>query len=190
MEGAARELRTEGSGLLVRNYRAALDGLGLLAAVRARVSPAAARLLTEPPPFMAWVPERWFFEVLLALEAQAGREGCRQLGLHGARLMTGGVMAPLVRTSAAVFGPTPSALLSRMGTLCLMIVRGVTFAFVQDGHRKGTLTLRYPAPVPSAFYAGYEGACLHVLELCRTTGEVATVRLAEEGRTGHIDVRW
>jgi hypothetical protein len=190
MVGSAHAVRSEGSGLLVRTYRSAIEELGLTAAVRARLSPACAQLLDEPPLPMAWVPGEWFSELLLALESVTGRAGCRRLGYLGARTGAGGVLAPLVRTSVVSFGATPATFLGRMGTLSTVLVRGITFAFTPDGPRAGTLTLRYPVPVSAAVFASWEGACGFVLEVSGCNGEVSEAQLAEGARTGHIAMRW
>jgi hypothetical protein len=180
----------QGSGLLVRGYRAALEELGKLNAVRERLAPEVAQLLSEPPLPMSWVPVDWFIQVAEATGAVAGHAGCRRLGEVCARSNAGGVLAPLIKTSLAIFGATPPTLYRRLDTFTSVLVRHAGFDFVPDGPRGGTLKLHYSRAATPAFFATWEGVCVYVHALCGVPAEVAQARLEEGGLTAAIDVRW
>ncbi len=180
----------QGSGLLVRSFRLGLAELGKLNEVRALLAPESARLLDEPPRPMAWVPVDWFIQVAEATDALTGRAGCRRLGHVSAKTNTGGVLAPLIKTSLSIFGATPPTLYNRLDTFCSVLVRHAGFDFVPDGPRGGTLHVAYASAVTPPLFAVWEGVCIFVHELCGVPSEVAPTRIEQNGRLGCIHVRW
>ncbi|MBF5046263.1 hypothetical protein FGE12_27855 [Aggregicoccus sp. 17bor-14] len=190
-----RQMQSEGtlqaSGLLARSYRKALGERGLLVPLCARLSPASARAISEPPGPVSWTSAAWVLETTQALQLLAGREACRELGLAMSHDMVGGVLAPMAKTALALFGSTPANLYPRLGTYTALLMRGVDFTWTPTDPRGGTLAFRTEVPMNDGFAAVWEGAFLFLPEACGVKGaHVRAARFDAGGRSAQVTISW
>lgn len=189
-----RQLQPQGalqaSGLLARSYRKTLSELSLLTPLCTRVSPATARLLSEPPGPMAWSSAHWVLELDAALCTLTNRDTCRQVGLMMTRDAVGGVLAPMARTALALFGSTPAKLYPRVPLYMAMFLRGLALDYAPTDARGGTLTLDSDLPMNEGYLGVWEGVFLFVQEACGAWGQVRPARLAPDALRASLCVSW
>lgn len=176
--------------MLLRCYRAALRRQGRLDATLAALPPETAALLREPPPAQQWLDGQWLLQLAQALGQGVGREGCRQVGFEVGREVSGGALAPLIRTLLTLHRTRLQGVYERLGLLANLLLRGPVLLYTPESERAGTLGIVHAEPAPDALYALWEGCLLYTHHLCGVEGGVGRARLGPDGRSGLVQVSW
>ena len=175
---------------LFTSYLDVLQRTGLLVRVRAGAGAELAALLDRPRGAGPWMPGATFDELNAALEALAGREAVRQLGLNVMKRDFTLVLEPIIHLSLSLLGASPASLFSRAHLMLAVISHGVEMKWTPAGRSGGTMQVVCGDAVPSISWAAWEGCFLYILELAAATGTVCEARSAADGRGCAVDVAW
>jgi hypothetical protein len=173
----------EVKGSSLRGLLLALDAAGMREVVTADAPADVRAVLAAPPPATAWMPNRAFECVALAVEARAGRRRWREL-MHTASLE--GVI-PLLRAALEgflrLFGARPDTLFTRWHQVASTMVRGIRHAYRPLGPRRGEMevTLKGCVGVPPVVFHGSAGAFEVAFDLTRTRGTVEDPVIVADG---------
>jgi hypothetical protein len=158
----------------LRAYVAWMGRAGQLDAVVARVPPASAQLLLDPPLVSTWIDARELEPILCALDAiepgavlRMTRESLREDTFLS-------LLRPMLAAVLRLFGASPATLYRHMNELVQTSVRGMDFAFRSDGERAGVVQVAYDVDgeVPSCMFASCQAALELVPHLCGLRGVV------------------
>jgi len=184
-------------GYLGSAFRASVDFLhqrGCAAQVAERVSDATLELIARPPFPFVWIPALHMDELHSALCAVAGREACVDLGVTGARKLSGSVFAPVLRMATALFGNTPVTLFQNLERFYTLVLRGMSFEYEILGPRSGlVLAQAGGAHVPLALFDVTRGNLAYLFELCGASGTVSEpqdVRCGSRKGEARYQVEW
>ncbi|HEY2029683.1 MAG TPA: hypothetical protein VGH20_10795 [Myxococcales bacterium] len=160
-------------GVAVRQAIEFIEARGLTAKVRADASPAALAQIDKPPGMMAWQDAAVLDELETLLEKHGGRSACVDLGLHAARKLGSGIVAPVLKFALQLFGNSPATLLGNLDRFYSMVTKGLTYGYEAVGDKQGLVILTAEGPsIPRAFFDVTRGNLLYMLELTGTKGTV------------------
>ena len=184
-------------GYIGSAFRVAVDFLherGCAPQVAEKVPDATVDLIARPPFPFVWIPALHMDELQSALCAVAGRQACVDLGVAGARKLSGSVIAPVLRMATALFGNTPVTLFQNLQRFYTLVLRGMSFEYESLGPRSGlVLTEAEGARVPAALFDVTRGNLAYVFELCGVSGTVSEpqdVRCGSRKGEAHYLVQW
>jgi hypothetical protein len=182
-----------GKGMSLRGYILAMQRMGLLEAVKARLGPEARRMVEDPPQASQWFPLTVTVEITRAIAAERGmsavREASRITALEG--------IAPLWRAAIEgflrLFGASPATLFARMEQLSALSTDGVRPVYQPEGPNRGTVVihLRSEEPVELHTWEAFAGTLEAVFEICKVPGTVGAVQpSATEHGVMRVPVKW
>lgn len=179
----------EVSGMHVAGLAKALEKLGYLPGVLARVSEAT-RAALERPWDARWHPGAVLVEASDAVVALEGGLALEAMTYEMTRQSFGPVLRPLISVALALTGNDPAALFSRVDESLKVAMRGVDVTWEREG-RGGTLSLTYPIPLPPDSVASWRGVVRFLFELARcSTGRLAHHELLNGLRTLRLRLTW
>jgi hypothetical protein len=162
----------EAKASLFRGVVIALERMGKLQAVQAKLSGSTLALSQHLPPTSLWLAGWNFAELTLAAFEVLGPEQLKQLGGRSILIET----APLLRTVTEgflrVFGVSPHSILSRLETTSSLTVRGVRQAWTRTGDHQGVVHFTYERSrdVPECLFILASGMFDPIFELCKVRG--------------------
>jgi hypothetical protein len=180
----------EVTAVYVAGFRKALQDLGLLERVSAKLQPSTKAVLEAPHGARTHDAEvlRDLSDTLYAL---AGAEVFQQHAYLMARDSLGKILIPMFKVALALTGRTPATLLSRVPDSVHQALRGVKATWEPDGPNAGRLRVDYPQPVPSAAADGWRGTLRFLFELLEgKPAHIEAIDLTNGQRTLVIRVRW
>lgn len=135
----------------------AAQKLGLRDAVLAKLDPSA-REMVEAPHLKSWWPGEQLLAVCNALEAAGGAGTVRRVGIDASHQRMGKLVKPLAGVLLAMAKSPLHALFSRLGTFVSAGIQGVDARFVEEpGKNRGTVTFKFPEPVPALMADAWYG---------------------------------
>ena len=167
-----QEHAVEVKGSVVRAVVLTLGSHGLREAVLARVTPAAAELVRDPPLPTMWVDARPHNEIYQALLEVVGAERLRALNREAVERD----VSPLLRGAAMrvlrIFGMSPATLLSKLDRVSGTTARGVIYRYTPIDGASGWFEVDYPTvqTVPLGAFVATGGALTLVFEMCGVKG--------------------
>jgi hypothetical protein len=167
---------TAGSGTLFRGYLGFLRSKNLFDAVRAKVSPATAKLFDNPPAPSVWNDGKHFEEVLTAVHELATPESVQLLGFFTSKEASGPIVSPIIRTMVALSGTSPASIVSKMDRVTSMLTRGYGFAYQPSSETAGTVTIWTDEPKHAAVWHSWQGTFVYFFEMTKVRG-TATVQI-------------
>jgi hypothetical protein len=160
-------------GSAYRGYALVLRRDQRMEAVCARLPPATAALLRDPPPSTAWIDYVHLRDLSQLVAEMYGIEYWAQVAYESTR----DSMMPLLRTVVEgvlrLFGATPHTLFSRMHDSSSLTTRGFRATYTRLGDNSGEVTIAYPGhdDVPHAMSFASGRSMLQITcELCGRTG--------------------
>jgi hypothetical protein len=177
-------------GLIFRAHVKWLQQEGKLETIRARLSPATARMLHDPPLASSWMESAALDEIVEQIEVLDGLEGVRRVAMMTLRDQINPMMEPMVRGIMRVIGGSPSTIYRRLGDLVRTVMRDVEYTWTPTGAKSGTLNVRYPRGhnVPMRTFISAIAGLEKALVLCGTKGTVADpVRRSTNSADFNID---
>lgn len=151
------DLTWQASATYVSSYLQALEELGHLPAVTARLEARAAEMV-QTPHAQGWWGGTQLVALLEAVEAVAGLAAVKQAGLLSSRRRMGPLVRPLAGVLLSLAKEPTAALLSRLGHFVSAGVRGIDARFVPaEGKPGGVVTFTFPEPVPPVMAAVWFG---------------------------------
>jgi hypothetical protein len=183
-------------GCLGSVYRVTAEFLaerGLLAEVKEKLSPEARKVLEKPPFPFAWQESAALEEIEKVLYAKSPQLAA-DLGFAAARVLSGNVIAPVLRVATSLFGATPDAFFRNLDRFYAMVVRGFSFRYEEHGEKEGRVIARISGgrPHPSLFQQ-LKGNLAILYQIAGATGVIdEPVLLAsdESGAEIALGVRW
>jgi hypothetical protein len=174
----------EVKGSLVRSLVVTIHEHGLRDAVLARVSPAAAALVRDPPLATMWVDGPVFNEILQALYEIEGAERLRHLNREAVERGLSPLLRATVPGLLRLFGTSPATLLSRLDRLGATSSRGFTARYLPSTPTAGSLEMAFPSlrDVPIGAFVATGGALKLVFELCGVPGTLGEPVWVDEQR--------
>lgn len=131
----------------------ALLASGRAGEVYALLSPEA-RATFENPLSARWHPGAHAIEGWAAIVQVGGMKWLEDLNFELTRKSFGPIVGPLVKIGLTISGSSPATLLSRLGEITSVALRGLAFDWKATGTSAGVLTLRYPLAVPPTVVEG------------------------------------
>jgi hypothetical protein len=191
------DLKEQGRGYIGVAVRQAIDFIdarGLTAKVRADASPAAIAQIDKPPAMLAWQDAAVLDELETLLEKHGGRNACVDLGLHAARKLGAGLVAPVLKFALQLFGNSPATLLANLDRFYSMVTKGLSYGYEAVGEKQGIVILTADGPsIPRAFFDVCRGNLAYMLELTGATGTVDAPKIrstSDRGTVVEYAVRW
>lgn len=151
------DLTWQASATYVSSFLQALEEMGHLPAVTARLEARAAEMV-KAPHAQSWWAGSQLVAVLEAAEAVARLPAVKEAGLRGSRQRMGPLVRPLAGVLLSLSKDPVAALFSRLGNFVSAGVRGIDARFVADeGKPGGVVTFTFPQPVPPVMAALWFG---------------------------------
>lgn len=178
----------ETKGSVVRSLAAPLGEHRLLDGIAASVSPAAARMLRDPPLATEWIDGRVLNEIFEAILLLHGADLLRRLNRQS---IERGV-TPLLRGAAEsvlrVFGVSPATLLSKLGRVAGTTSRGVNYHYEAESETAGTFDIEYPGlvDVPLGPSIATVGALDLIFDMCSVRGSFSAPEVVPNGRRNRV----
>ena len=156
-----------------RSYLAILAKDNQLAAVVARVPPATAALMADPPLAGSWMDFIAMLHISEAMESIGGMAAVRDLarkGTNDARKPYMGV----VETVLKLFGTSPATLFKRMNSLVGSFIRGVDFRYIVESEHSGVMEVEFlpEYPIPLCVFVSQMPTFQALFETCSVKGVV------------------
>jgi hypothetical protein len=156
-----------------RSYVGILVKDGLRDAVVARVPPATAALMANPPLAGSWMDFQPIFQVMEAVEAIGGLPAVRELSRKGTSESRKPYMG-VVESVIKLFGTSPATLFKRMNSLVSSFIRGVDFKYTATDERAGVMEVEFlpEYPIPMCAFIGQVPTFQALFEVCGVQGTV------------------
>ena len=156
-----------------RSYLAILAKDNQLAAVVARVPPATAALMADPPLAGSWMDFIAMLHISEAMESIGGMAAVRDLarkGTNDARKPYMGV----VETVLKLFGTSPATLFKRMNSLVGSFIRGIDFQYIAKSERSGVMEVTFlpEYPIPMCVFVSQVPSYQTLFETCGVSGVI------------------
>jgi hypothetical protein len=139
----------EFSATYVAGLRDALVAASQLEFLRSHATPALIELFDRPSAH-AWWPGDQVFELTELVVAHFGAEALKTLTIQASQRRMGPIARPLINVLLLVSGTTPNSLLNKASTFVSIGIRPIVTTWVSTGPKTGTLSLRFPEPVPGS----------------------------------------
>ncbi len=178
----------ETKGSVVRSLAATLSEHRLLDGIAASVSPAACRMLRDPPLATEWVDGRVLNEIFEAILLLHGADLLRRLNRQS---IERGV-TPLLRGAAEsvlrVFGVSPATLLSKLGRVAGTTSRGVNFHYQAESETSGAFEIEYAGlvDVPLGPSIATVGGLDLIFDMCSVRGSFGAPEVVANGRRNRV----
>lgn len=187
-----RAVETKGS--VVRSLASTLSEHRLLDGIVGAVSPAASRMLRDPPLATEWIDGRVINEIFEAILLLHGPEQLRRLNRQSIERGVG----PLVRGAAEgilrVFGVSPATLLSKLGRVAGTTSRGVNYHYEAESETSGAFEIEYVGlvDVPLGPSIATAGALELIFDMCSVRGAFGPPEVVPNGRHNRVrfSVSW
>lgn len=183
--------RIEFKGSLFRGYTKWLEDKRHLEAVRDAASPFVRARLDDPPIATEWIASTMQNGLLDAVHAVGGDELVRTM-IRGS--IGGGVLKllePLIQGIVRVFGRTPVAILSRLESVRVNVVRGVRFEYEPTSASSGVVIARsLSEPFGEHSALAWASSIEAVCELVGFRSARTAFELSADRRVARIRVRW
>lgn len=180
----------EVTAIYVAGFRKALQDLGLLEQVSARLQPST-RAVLDAPHSRRTHDAGVLKDLSDTLYAVAGNEVSQQHAYLMARDSLGKILVPMFKVALALTGRTPATLLSRVPDSVHQALRGVKAVWKPEGPNGGALQIDYPEPVTAVAAVTWRGTLRFLFELLEgTPAHIERIDLTNELRTIVIVVRW
>ncbi len=167
----------------------ALVRAGLLDEVLAAL-PEPARAAMKAPNEQRWWPGSMFSEINRVIIRLRGMEVYEQICNDLVRRGLGPIAEPLVKVTVALLGATPGLLLSRMGSLAGVSMKGPTFEWKAADKNHGTLTVKYLAPIDAPpIVAGWKATFQYLFELSKP-GKLEKISVVDNSTTFVFEFSW
>ena len=162
-------------GVLGGTYRITRDFLaerGLLDEVKFQLSPGASALLDKLPFPFAWQEMAPLEEIQRLLYAKSP-DLCVELGFAAAKYFTEGIVAPVARMAASLFGQTPESIFGNLDRFFAMVVRGFEFRYERGGDKLGTVFVHISGgPMHPSLFQQVRGNLRMTYPLCGVQGSI------------------
>ena len=180
----------EVTAVYVSGFKKALQDLGLLEQVVAKVRPETKDVLDAP--FSARTHDADVLRDLSdVLHALAGVETFQKHSYLMARDSLGKILTPMFKVALALTGRSPATLLSRVPDSVHQALRGVKATWLPDGDKAGVLRVDYPEPVTPVAADGWRGTLRFLFELIEgVPARIVKIETLNEVRTLAIHVQW
>ena len=189
-------MNQEPRGCLGAVYRITNDFLierGLAEEVKAKLSPEARKVLDKPPFAFVWqdgAPLEEIEKILYARSPQLAAD----LGFAAAKLLSGGLIAPVFKMALSLFGQTVESLFNNLDRFYSMVVRGFAFRYEPGGDKHGKVFAKITGgPVHPSLYQQIRGNLLMMYALVNVPGTVSepiVLRSDETGAEIALQVNW
>lgn len=183
-------------GTLGGTYRITRDflaGRGMLDEVAAQLAPASRALLDKLPFPFAWQEMAPLEEIQRLLYAKSP-ELCVELGFAAAKYFTEGIVAPVARMAATLFGQTPESIFGNLDRFFALVVRGFEFRYERGGDKLGTVFVHISGgPMHPSLFQQVRGNLRMTYPLCSVDGSVGEATLLRSGEADaevSFAVRW
>jgi hypothetical protein len=145
-----------------------------LEAVLARVPPAVAQLMRNPPLASTWIDSQLIEPILVALQELEGTQGVLRMSREELRADLIAPLRGMIAGMLRLFGTSPAAVYPRMNDMVKTSVRGMDFRFTQEFERTGVMVVHYEVEreIPLCMFVSCTAALEMVLELCGVHGRV------------------
>jgi hypothetical protein len=192
---AAARVEPSSKALTLRGYVLAMQKMGLVDVVRPRLSPAARRLVDDPPPPSQWISLAAMQEITRIIAAERGLPAVRKF----ARTAAVEGIAPLWRSTIdgflRLFGVSPTTLFARLNQFGTMITTGIQHEYLPDGRHRGLVVIHVQSddPVESHTWEAFAGTLETVFDMCNTRGTVGapeTFRSEHGAASMRVTVAW
>ncbi|QSQ20667.1 hypothetical protein JY651_36350 [Pyxidicoccus parkwayensis] len=179
------------AGGLFRAYVGAVDALGLRAQVYAGVPEDVRRLMDALPLHTTWLPGDELDHLFEAVARLRGLEGLRQLGFESTRTSTRRFLRPVMETTMALHGRSPTSLFTHLTSITRPFFKGLDFQYTPVSPSSGSLRLRSAYRMNAVSLAAWEGSLRMLFDACDvTTGAIGNAVISDDGHTGTFAVRW
>ena len=177
------------SGSHLANLKKALQKLGLLERVVARLPTAAANAIADPGR-LGWWPGSLSQDILLGVREVGGLEAVERLGSANVEVGAGPIVMPLVKVLLALGGSKPSSFFGRIAQFSSTSERGtkITWADLDDKH--GKITVEYPDPVDEVVLTVWRGGISKGFDVLSRSGRVDSATRSADGRTLTFLLSW
>jgi hypothetical protein len=132
-------------GLALRMYVAWLEREKKTEAVIARLPPATAALLRDPPLAGSWIDGMDMVRIVAAIEMVGGLDAVRRCGKETIEHILP-KHHTLVTGLLRLFGATPATLFRRVNDLVRTTVEGINYTYTPQSERSGVMEVRYNVP--------------------------------------------
>lgn len=147
------------------------------------------REMIARPHSKTWWPGLAIAELTATIGEVHGAGKLEEAGYLAVKAGIGPIIAPMASVIGAIFGFSPSAFLARMADLSSTSIRGVAIVWEERTPFTGTLTIKYPCPVPRlGIEPLWRGAARYIFDLARTEGLVAAS--GGHGSIFELDLEW
>jgi hypothetical protein len=144
--------------------------------------------MVDGPGAQAWWQGERLIDLLLGVEAVAGIEAIKAIGIRGSRERMGPLVRPLAGVLLALSKTPTLALLSRLGTFVSTGIKGIDARFLPNAtNTGGQAVFTFPEPVPAVMGALWHGLFDVGLTLAGT-GRVVSEQV--EPMTHRFDLMW
>ena len=145
------------------------------------------KAMIQSPASKGWWPSPPMFEFIEAVVSRQGREHLKRLCIQASHNRMGPIARPLVNIFLLVAGATPETLFSRAGTFVSIGVRTVVTRWNSTGPKSGTVSFRFPGPVPADLSLLWWGMLVEGFTILKN-GRVAREDITPEVHT--FDLEW
>ncbi len=173
----------------MRGLVAGAQSRGLLEGVERRLS-GDALLSLKDPTARRWWPGAAYNQLALAVVAESSTEEFESICVEMAQHTFGPIVAPMVKVTLALVGSTPGSLLSKLGLLAQVAIRGPTFTWASTGATSGTLTVKYLGPTqPGVAIPSWRATIRYACELTNK-GRITRAQATADNVSFIFDVAW
>jgi hypothetical protein len=170
-----------------------LDERGLTTEVKEKLSAASRKVLEKPPFPFAWQDYTALEEIEQILYAKSPQLAA-DLGFAAAKLLSGSMIAPVLKAATSLFGATPDSFFNNLDRFFAMVVRGFSFTYESQGQKRGRVVAKISGgrPHPSLFQQ-LKGNLAILYPIAGATGVVDEPVLLgsdESGAEIALGVRW
>jgi hypothetical protein len=183
-------------GCLGAVYRVTNDFLierGLADEVKTKLPPDARQVLEKLPFAFAWREQASLEEIEKVLYAKSPQLAA-DLGFAAAKILSGGVVAPVFKMALSLFGQTMESIFGNLDRFFSMVVRGFTFRYDRAADKEGQVFVKIAGgPVHPSLFQQIRGNLLMMYAIVGTTGTVGepvVLRSDESGADISLAVRW
>ena len=156
-----------------------IEGRGLTAQVRAKVSPETQALIDHPPRALGFIDSLPIDEVEAALATLVPQDVLTECGLACARPLGWSLLKPVLRLAIQFFGQSPEPIFGNLDMFFSLVTSGITFSFERKG-KGGAVLARFAGEgIPDAAFHVLRGTLLFIFEATSTTGTVGAPEVIE-----------
>lgn len=177
-------------------YRVTNDFLverGLDGEVKAQLAPAERRMLEKLPFPFAWQDGAALEEIEKILYARSPQLPA-DLGFAAAKILSGGVVAPVFRMALRLFGQTMDSIFGNLDRFYSIVVQGFAFRYEPSGEKQGKVFATISrGPAHPSLFQQLKGNLLMMYAIVGATGTVdepVVLRSDDSGADISLAVRW